>query len=46
MNEGMPLFLTWLVTWVGLFLYLWRIEFMLRSLEGKLDRVSKGEQNG
>lgn len=36
LGETMPMFLAWLVSWAALFLYLWRLESMLRSLEGKL----------
>ena len=33
MSEGLPFFLTWLVTWVVLLVYLWRLESKLRSLQ-------------
>ncbi|MCS7254355.1 MAG: hypothetical protein RMK18_03550 [Armatimonadota bacterium] len=43
MGENMPLFLTWLVMWIALFLYIWRLENKLRCLEGELRRGSDEE---
>ncbi len=33
MTESLPFFLTWLVTWLALMAYLWRLESKLRELE-------------
>lgn len=33
MTESLPFFLTWLVTWVALMAYLWRLESKLRAIE-------------
>lgn len=34
MSEALPFFLVWLVTWIALMAYLWRLESKLRELEG------------
>jgi len=45
LSEWMPLFLAWLVTWIALFLYLWRLDNKLRLLEGKFKHAEdEGEQ--
>ncbi|MCS7187296.1 MAG: hypothetical protein N3B10_07940 [Armatimonadetes bacterium] len=33
MPEALPFFLTWLVTWLALMAYLWRLESKLKELE-------------
>ncbi|MFA0752575.1 MAG: hypothetical protein IMHGJWDQ_000329 [Candidatus Fervidibacter sp.] len=35
MGEALPFFLTWLVTWLALMAYLWRLEAKLRAIERK-----------
>lgn len=41
MIDWMPLFMAWLVAWLSLFLYLWRLEAKINLLEGEFERVSK-----
>jgi hypothetical protein len=33
MTDSLPFFLTWLVTWIALMAYLWRLEAKLRGIE-------------
>ncbi len=37
MNEALPFFLVWLVTWIALMTYLWRLESKLKELERRGD---------
>ncbi|MGQ9463841.1 MAG: hypothetical protein ACUVTP_12545 [Candidatus Fervidibacter sp.] len=36
MAEPLPFFLTWLVTWLALMVYLWRLEAKLRAFEQEM----------
>lgn len=38
MTDSLPFFLTWLVTWIALMAYLWRLEVKLKALERNEDK--------
>lgn len=33
MTDQLPFFLAWLITWLALMVYLWRLEIKLKALE-------------
>ncbi|MFA0775501.1 MAG: hypothetical protein THHGLFOP_001018 [Candidatus Fervidibacter sp.] len=35
MPEALPFFLAWLITWLALMAYLWRLENRWRTMEGE-----------
>lgn len=37
MPEALPFFLAWLLTWLALMLYLWRLEAKAKALERETD---------
>jgi hypothetical protein len=44
MADSLPFFLTWLVTWIALMAYLWRLEAKLKGIERDEGRGSGDEK--